>query len=1073
MRVSEHMTKKDESSDDISFDFSAIKKFFTKKKTKKATHAKPATQTPEETKENSEDINFNFSSIKNIFKPSKKKNKEKSKEAGFDFGAVGSFVKDHKVLSLLLLVLFLQLIPNFGFMPWGGIYMRTLTADLPVADGWAQGSVDNYYQGQIQQQVRQQYPHLPPDQQKQIIRENYEEFKAANPQVIEQQRNQVADQLRRQYQYSLDGEQYTYVPDIDPYYYMRYAKNLVETGSPADEIREGVAWDTHMIAPVGRPYEHSMHPYVLAGIYYGGSMFGLPDIMQTSAYFPIIFIFLSLIPAFFIGRRIGGNVGGFFTATMISISTAIMGRTTWGHADTDAYNIFFPLMIIWVLLEAYHAKEAKHRIGLAALSGAIMGLYSFAWNGWWYLFDFVVAALGIALIYLLVTNYKKGLHVFKLKEVKDQLSILGAFVASSGILATMIIGFNAFIQAPFRPLGFTNIKEAALKTLWPNVLTTVAELNPGSFNRIVESMGGNVLFSLACIGILLIAFRKTRGHYDIKTGSLLVIWFIGTIYASLTGIRFTLLLAPAFAIALGAFFGLSFNIFLNIGEKELKVPKKYGAVILIVLFATLLIFAKVPERSYQIPTRQDVPIINDAWYDSLQEINQNSQPDAIVNSWWDFGHHFKYISDRAVTFDGASQNKPMAHWIGRSLLTDSETEAIGILRMLDCGSNGAYDEVQRQLGDELDSIKLVKKVILVNETEARSLLLTAGVNAETVLPLTHCSPPENYYIASEDMVSKAGVWGHFGSWNFDRAYMWREVRQLPRFQAVDLMQEKLGYDKEKAEDLYFEMQNIKDENQANQWIAPYPAYMSGFGGCDQRQGGQEIICGNNLVIINGTPYTPAQGGLAPLGSLTYLNENGTLQQETYEGGAPASGLLLPKGNGYRGMLLAPQLDQSIFTKLFFMDGHGLKHFELVSSKQQPSGAMIHVWKVDWEGTQNNVLKAVRQKEIVEDGDSVLVNYIGSFENGTIFNSSIQNWKEEGITTRTDFSNYSTSPLPVKIGSGTVIPGFNDGLLNMTKGESKTITIAPEDGYGTDPARHPLGNRTLVFKLQVERIQDLN
>ena len=31
---------------------------------------------------------------------------------------------------------------------------------------------------------------------------------------------------------------------------------------------------------------------------------------------------------------------------------------------------------------------------------------------------------------------------------------------------------------------------------------------------------------------------------------------------------------------------------------------------------------------------------------------------------------------------------------------------------------------------------------------------------------------------------------------------------------------------------------------------------------------------------------------------------------------------------------------------------------------------------------------------------------------------------------------------------------------------KTITVKPEDAYGTDPSAHPLGNKTLFFKVQV-------
>jgi len=47
--------------------------------------------------------------------------------------------------------------------------------------------------------------------------------------------------------------------------------------------------------------------------------------------------------------------------------------------------------------------------------------------------------------------------------------------------------------------------------------------------------------------------------------------------------------------------------------------------------------------------------MNDGWYESLTKIKQNASEDAIINSWWDFGHWFKAVGDRAVTFDGTPQ----------------------------------------------------------------------------------------------------------------------------------------------------------------------------------------------------------------------------------------------------------------------------------------------------------------------------------------------------------------------------------------------------------------------------------
>lgn len=69
---------------------------------------------------------------------------------------------------------------------------------------------------------------------------------------------------------------------------------------------------------------------------------------------------------------------------------------------------------------------------------------------------------------------------------------------------------------------------------------------------------------------------------------------------------------------------------------------------------------------------------------------------------------------------------------------------------------------------------------------------------------------------------------------------------------------------------------------------------------------------------------------------------------------------------------------------------------------------------------------------IKNGDRVSVNYTGKLEDGSIFDTSLQ----EGRT-----------PLDVTLGQGMLIPGFENGLIGMSTGELKTIEIEPENAYG--------------------------
>lgn len=92
-------------------------------------------------------------------------------------------------------------------------------------------------------------------------------------------------------------------------------------------------------------------------------------------------------------------------------------------------------------------------------------------------------------------------------------------------------------------------------------------------------------------------------------------------------------------------------------------------------------------------------------------------------------------------------------------------------------------------------------------------------------------------------------------------------------------------------------------------------------------------------------------------------------------------------------------------------------------------------------------------DVAKKGDTVEVDYTGKFENGEVFDSS------EG-----------REPLEFTIGDGQVIPGFENAVDGMAFGETKTVTIPPEEAYGKSGA-HPLAGKTLVFEITLVGIKD--
>lgn len=67
---------------------------------------------------------------------------------------------------------------------------------------------------------------------------------------------------------------------------------------------------------------------------------------------------------------------------------------------------------------------------------------------------------------------------------------------------------------------------------------------------------------------------------------------------------------------------------------------------------------------------------------------------------------------------------------------------------------------------------------------------------------------------------------------------------------------------------------------------------------------------------------------------------------------------------------------------------------------------------------------------IKDGDKVQIHYTGRLEDGTVFETSDED-----------------KPLEFVVGSDQIITGISMAVLGMKVGETKTVNISPEDGFG--------------------------
>jgi FKBP-type peptidyl-prolyl cis-trans isomerase len=89
----------------------------------------------------------------------------------------------------------------------------------------------------------------------------------------------------------------------------------------------------------------------------------------------------------------------------------------------------------------------------------------------------------------------------------------------------------------------------------------------------------------------------------------------------------------------------------------------------------------------------------------------------------------------------------------------------------------------------------------------------------------------------------------------------------------------------------------------------------------------------------------------------------------------------------------------------------------------------------------------------KSGMQVTVNYTGKLQNGAVFDSSI-----------------GRAPITFVLGSGQVIPGWEQGLVGMKVGGKRLLIIPPSLGYGAQTVGPIPGNSTLVFEVDLVSAQ---
>jgi len=288
----------------------------------------------------------------------------------------------------------------------------------------------------------------------------------------------------------------------------------------------------------------------------------------------------------------------------------------------------------------------------------------------------------------------------------------------------------------------------------------------------------------------------------------------------------------------------------------------------------ILLFYLVP--GYAISAGQGT-VLSENWWEALNWVKGNTEECAVIATYWDPGHFIVSVAERPVVFDGAGQNVLYTRPVNTTddgLVLDSHDKGIVQIKLYKDGNLTTA------------RIKDIGITLFTdNETLAYNLMKEYKKDG--------CN--EMYFIASADLVYKSQWWTYFATWDpikiDKKGTMYNYIPiQLARRKPL-FSYNTVGYEYPVSDRQSFV---IYEQNGTYRGL---------------------FMQDNQFVRVNKIVY-PTQYG--------YVNYE--------EPDAEIKGtLFLADSSMNMIFFFPPELENSMFTRMFFYNGQGLENFEYVNT----------------------------------------------------------------------------------------------------------------------------------------------
>ena len=539
---------------------------------------------------------------------------------------------------------------------------------------------------------------------------------------------------------------------------------------------------------------------------------------------------------------------------------------------------------------------------------------------------------GISVLFAgLITLYTLVLRAWKLRSAKVKSNIIKKPPKSERKASSKKIDDKHKVISSFKDIGSFGSSDEIYKTKHLNLIYTTLFIVWVVVSALAVSKGSRFITTLvlpfAILTGIFVGYSEDYIKNKLKSDKwLMAIIVLCALLASYPLIQISTFygfILLAVIVILGAFliYGLKNN---DISFKNVPL-KKYLAIFAIVL----ALVSPTVCGAYQ-TANNVVPGTSDPMWDSMVWINENTPDNTVITSWWDFGYLFEIAADRQVTFDGGSQSGERAFWLGQAMSTDNLELSAGIFRMLDTTGDKAVEALNNITHDTGKTTSILLEILPLTKEDAKNVLVNnyslTGVQANNIVGYTHPDNPRPViFVASSDMLQKAGWWSYFGAWNFNNQSSINYNYYVPSSQ-LSVEPGSTGR-LSLLKDIGISFNVVVTRGNTNNSTTAYT---------------EAVYPNGTQIKINGSDYNPLNASRLLVVENGYIVKNETIPGS---GNSNYTIFLMGEGNVYTPILMSNKLENSMFTRLYLLGGANQDIFTMVHMENG-----VSLWKVNFNNT---------------------------------------------------------------------------------------------------------------------------